>query len=75
VYPPCTTSGKLQIEIHDPDQILWNLGAVGGVEGLLDSLKTAKIISSRSGGGWIVELDEANIIVGSDFVVREIGMK
>ena len=68
------TDGTLAIQIGDPDQYLWGLGAVGGPDGLLDSLKNATEIRGDPGGGWIVDVDGAQVIFDGDLVVTRVGI-
>jgi hypothetical protein len=68
------TDRTLPIRIDDPDQYLWGLGAVGGPDGLLDSLKDATEIRSVPGGGWVVDVDGAQVIFDDELVVMRIGV-
>ncbi|MGH7270040.1 MAG: hypothetical protein ACREJ3_06375 [Polyangiaceae bacterium] len=47
--------GTIPVIISDPDQLLLNLGAVCGVEGLLDLLRNATSAPRRREGGFVIE--------------------
>jgi hypothetical protein len=61
--------------VVDADQLLWNLGAVGGVQGLLELLANASGAEPTSDGGFRVEVEGATVVVDGELVVTGIGMK
>lgn len=61
--------GSIRIAIADPDQALWCLGAVGGLEALVELLQSATSAQSVAGGGFRVTAPGVLVLVDDELVV------
>jgi len=57
-----------------PDERVWALGAVGGIDGLFEALKDAVQIQAHGDSGWLVivpgewSMDEGRYITGATYI-------